>query len=191
MYRVDRRFNLTRPLRMHRRLVRRCIQFCPAFRRGKELERPQYAGVFIEQTGKDGKPCFILASPESSANDRTIAVSRGDVAEIQLAKGAIRAGIQILLREAGIEAEAVEHFIVAGAFGTYIDIESAKRVGMFPDLPLDRFQQVGNAAGMGAVLLLLSEETRRAAAEAARTIHYVELTTYAAFHDEFIRYMTF
>jgi uncharacterized 2Fe-2S/4Fe-4S cluster protein (DUF4445 family) len=62
---------------------------------------------------------------------------------------------------------------------------------MFPDLPLDRFQQVGNAAGMGAVLLLLSEETRGAAAEAARTIHYVELTTYAAFHDEFIRYMTF
>jgi uncharacterized 2Fe-2S/4Fe-4S cluster protein (DUF4445 family) len=145
----------------------------------------------LSAAGEDGKPRFILATAEDSANERAVAVDRGDVAEIQLAKGAIRAGIQILLTEAGIEAGAIEHFIVAGAFGTYIDIESAIRVGMFPDLPLDRFQQVGNAAGMGAVLLLLSEETRRAAAEAARAIHYVELTTYAAFHDEFIRYMTF
>ena len=145
----------------------------------------------LASAGEGGKPHFILASPEKSASDRTIAVERRDVAEIQLAKGAIRAGIEILLSEAGIKAEEVEHFIVAGAFGTYIDVESAIRVGMFPDLPLGRFQQVGNAAGMGAVLLLLSEETRRGAAEAARTIHYVELTTYAAFHDEFIRYMSF
>jgi uncharacterized 2Fe-2S/4Fe-4S cluster protein (DUF4445 family) len=134
---------------------------------------------------------FILAEPERNTDGRTIAVNRRDVAEIQLAKAAIRAGIEILLSKAGITAEQIGAFVVAGAFGTYVDIESAIRVGMFPDVPLDRFKQVGNAAGMGAVLLLLSEESRRAAESAAELIDYVELTTYAAFQDEFIRYMTF
>ena len=140
---------------------------------------------------KDGSQRFILAEPERTRGGRVIAVNRRDVAEIQLAKAAIRAGIEILLSKAGISAEQIDAFVVAGAFGTYVDIVSAIRVGMFPTLPLDRFKQVGNAAGMGAVLLLLSEEARRSAESGAKAIDYVELTTCAAFQDEFIRYMTF
>ncbi len=140
---------------------------------------------------KDGKPAFVLVPTEESANQRPISIDRKDVAEIQLAKAAIRAGIEILLREAGIKADQLEQFIVAGAFGAYIDVGSAIRVGMFPDLPHHRFRQVGNAAGMGAVLLLLSKKARQQAALAAQAINYIELTTYAAFQNEYIGQMTF
>jgi len=139
----------------------------------------------------DGKTAFVLAPAGVSGNGRHIAVNRKDVAEIQLAKGAIRAGIEILLKEAQIPASEVEDFVIAGAFGTYIDVASAVRIGMFPALPLDRFRQVGNAAGMGARLLLISQGARRLAAEMVEQIEYVELTTYSAFQDEFIRQLSF
>jgi uncharacterized 2Fe-2S/4Fe-4S cluster protein (DUF4445 family) len=140
---------------------------------------------------RQGKPAFVLVSPEAGVNQRPILISRQDVAEIQLAKAAIRAGIEILLREAGISAAQIEQFIVAGAFGAYIDVANAIRVGMFPELPLHRFHQVGNAAGMGAVLLLLSKESRARASAAAKAIDYIELTTYASFQDEFVGQLTF
>jgi len=139
----------------------------------------------------DGQTAFVLAPAEISGNGRNIAVNRKDVAEIQLAKGAIRAGIEILLKEARIPAEEVEDFVIAGAFGTYIDVTSAVRIGMFPALPLDRFRQVGNAAGMGACLLLISQGARSRAADMVEQIEYVELTTYGAFQDEFIRQLSF
>jgi uncharacterized 2Fe-2S/4Fe-4S cluster protein (DUF4445 family) len=103
-----------------------------------------------------------------------LVVSREDVKEIQLAKGAIRAGIEILLAEAGLVPDDVEQFIVAGAFGTYLDLNSAIRIGMFPALPLERFQQVGNAAGIGAKQMLVSATQRRAASQIARQIEYIE-----------------
>lgn len=140
---------------------------------------------------QEDKPVFVLVSAETSTNQRPITISRKDVAEIQLAKAAIRAGIEILLGEAGIAATEIEQFVVAGAFGAYIDVNSAIRVGMFPDLPQHRFRQVGNAAGMGAVLLLLSQELRDRASAVTRVIDYIELTTYAAFQNEFVGQMTF
>ena len=108
---------------------------------------------------------FILAEAEETGHGREIMVTRKDVNEIQLAKGAIRAGIEILLQEAGIPAEAIEEFIIAGAFGTYLDLGSALRVGMFPSIPLERFHQVGNAAGVGAKEMLISLDRRQEAAQ--------------------------
>jgi uncharacterized 2Fe-2S/4Fe-4S cluster protein (DUF4445 family) len=113
------------------------------------------------------------------------------VNEIQLAKGAIRAGIEILLKEAGLTEGEIEAFIVAGAFGTYIDIESAVKVGMFPDLPRDRFHQVGNAAGAGARQLLLSAFRRRQAEELARQAEYFELSAHAEFTSIYSRSLFF
>jgi uncharacterized 2Fe-2S/4Fe-4S cluster protein (DUF4445 family) len=85
----------------------------------------------------------------------------------------------------------VDAFIVAGAFGTYLDLNSAVRIGMFPDLPRDRFQQVGNAAGTGARHLLLSKERRRIANDIARRNRYIELTTYPEFTRRFVAAMYF
>jgi uncharacterized 2Fe-2S/4Fe-4S cluster protein (DUF4445 family) len=118
-----------------------------------------------------------------------LTMNRKDVNEIQLAKAAIRTGLEILMAEAGIKPADIEDFIVAGAFGTYINITNAIRVGMFPDLPVERFRQVGNAAGMGARQVLLSKTQLRAATKVVQEIEYIELTTHPSFQDKFLETM--
>jgi uncharacterized 2Fe-2S/4Fe-4S cluster protein (DUF4445 family) len=113
------------------------------------------------------------------------------VNEIQLAKGAIRTGVEILLAEAGIGDDDIQDFIVAGAFGTYLDLESAIQIGMFPDIPRQRYQQVGNAAGSGARQMLVSASQRLLAAEIVRQVNYVELTTHPAFTGEYVKALSF
>lgn len=139
----------------------------------------------------DTEPIFLLVPASNSGNDRDVIITRKDVNEIQLAKGAIRAGIEVLLKEAKLSCEQVEEIIVAGAFGTYLDIRSAIGIGMFPDLPHARFRQVGNAAGMGAKQMLISSERRQAAEEIAQKVEYLELTTHPDFTDEFIKALNF
>jgi uncharacterized 2Fe-2S/4Fe-4S cluster protein (DUF4445 family) len=126
-------------------------------------------------------PQFLLIDKSKSGMGADLVITRKDVNEIQLAKGAIRTGIEVLLQVAGIPAESIEDFIIAGAFGTYINIPSAIQIGMFPSLPLERFRQVGNAAGEGAREMLLSTEQRRVAEEFAKQLEYIELSTYPGF----------
>ena len=99
----------------------------------------------------------------------------------------MRAGIQLLLEEEGLAEEAIDRVMIAGAFGSYIDVRSAVTIGMLPDLPVSRFRQVGNAAGMGAKLALLSREKRAEAQRIAARAHYVELSTAPAFKGAFAR----
>jgi uncharacterized 2Fe-2S/4Fe-4S cluster protein (DUF4445 family) len=139
----------------------------------------------VRQT--DQLPELVLVPAAATGHGRDITLNRKDVNEIQLAKGAIRTGLELLLLEAGIGAEEVQDFIIAGAFGTYISIPSAICVGMFPDLPLGRFRQVGNAAGMGAKQALISLYRRRVAQDIVKQIKYIELTTHPAFQRQFMR----
>ncbi|MFA5873839.1 MAG: ASKHA domain-containing protein, partial [Anaerolineales bacterium] len=111
--------------------------------------------------------------------------------EIQLAKSAIRVGVEILLQNAGLTYADLDEFIVAGAFGTYLDLRSAVRTGMFPPLPLECFRQVGNAAGVGAKQMLVSVDKRREAEMIAGQIGYVELTSQAAFTPLFMEHLCF
>jgi len=143
----------------------------------------------VTKTG-DGD-AFLLVPGPKTGHGRDILVTRKDVNEVQLAKSAIRTGIDILLSEAGLEPAAIDRFIVAGAFGSYISIKSAIRVGMFPDIPVQRFAQVGNAAGMGAKRMLVSARERRAAEAIARRTRYVELTIHPSFHEIFVQNMFF
>ncbi|MBN2393640.1 MAG: DUF4445 domain-containing protein [Anaerolineae bacterium] len=129
----------------------------------------------------NGGGAFLLASATATGNGHDLLVTRRDVNEIQLAKGAIRAGVEVLLLEAGLTAQDIDTFIVAGAFGTYLDLESAIRIGMFPPLPLERFKQVGNAAGTGARQMLISAAQRRLAAQISERVRYVELTVHPSF----------
>ena len=133
----------------------------------------------------DNGPEFVLVPAEASGLGRAITISRKDVGEIQLAKAAIAAGWQILLEEAGIRESDLERVLVAGAFGTYIDIGHAVAIGLLPPLPLDRFEQVGNVAGTGARMALLSRAERERAARLARRVHYVELTVHPSFRERF------
>jgi uncharacterized 2Fe-2S/4Fe-4S cluster protein (DUF4445 family) len=130
---------------------------------------------------------FLLVEHTQTGTGKDLVITRKDVNEIQLAKGAIRTGIDVLLEVAGIPAEAIEDFIIAGAFGTYINIPSAIHIGMFPPLPLNKFKQVGNAAGAGARQMLLSSQQRLLAENLARRVKYIELSTYPNFTSIFSR----
>ncbi|MBC8506654.1 MAG: DUF4445 domain-containing protein [Anaerolineales bacterium] len=132
---------------------------------------------------------FLLAPASTTGHGRDVTVSRKDVNEIQLAKAAIRAGQEILLIKADITPEDIDEVIIAGAFGTYIDVPNAIKVGMFPDIPIDRFHQIGNAAGMGAVQALVSAEHRQLIGDVIKDVDYIELTTYEEFQKEFIQAM--
>jgi uncharacterized 2Fe-2S/4Fe-4S cluster protein (DUF4445 family) len=134
---------------------------------------------------------YLLAEPSITGHGRPVVVTRKDINEIQLAKAAIRTGVDILLDEAGAAYEDIEDFIVAGAFGTYLDIESTVRTGMFPPLPPARFRQVGNAAGAGARQMLVSASRRAFAAERARQVIYVELTVHPEFTRKYMRALYF
>ncbi len=132
---------------------------------------------------------LVLVPAMQTGLGRDLVVTRKDVHEIQLAKSAIRVGVEILLQTAGLTYSGLDEFIVAGAFGTYLDLRSAVRTGMFPPLPLDRFRQVGNAAGVGAKQMLFSVDKRQEAEMLARQINYVELTSQADFTPLFMQHL--
>jgi uncharacterized 2Fe-2S/4Fe-4S cluster protein (DUF4445 family) len=135
----------------------------------------------------DGQREFVLVSEEERGVAPAITITQHDVREIQLAKAAIRTGIQVLLQAKGVAETDVEQVILAGAFGTYLDLASAMAIGMLPHLPLDRFRQVGNAAGGGARMALVSKVQRREAEDLAGRIEYVELATVPRFMQIFAR----
>ncbi len=117
---------------------------------------------------------FIIAEGEKNEFP-AITITQKDVRAIQLAKGALRSGIQVLLNARGRSSGEIKKVIIAGAFGSYIDVSSAMTIGMLPSLPLNCFEQVGNAAGMGAKLALISRNKRMEAQDIASKVHYIEL----------------
>jgi uncharacterized 2Fe-2S/4Fe-4S cluster protein (DUF4445 family) len=133
------------------------------------------------ETGKE----FVLASRDESGTGKDITLTEKDISEIQLAKGAIASGIDILLKKANISWHEIEEIIIAGAFGTYIDVAGAISIGMLPPLPLQRFSQVGNAAGVGAKLGLISKAQRQMAEDLARRVNHVELTSFPGYPSVF------
>jgi len=130
---------------------------------------------------------FVLVSEEERDGNPAIVITQQDIRELQLAKAAIRTGIQVLLETNGCSEEEVEQVIIAGAFGSYIDVSSAITIGMLPSLPLGRFRQVGNAAGMGAKLALISDSKRSQARNIASQVHYLELATNPNFMQTFVQ----
>ncbi len=153
------------------------------------LVKPTGALKTVVEPGQVGG--YVLVPASLTGVGRDLMVTRKDVHEIQLAKSAIRSGIEILLQDAGLTFADLDEFIVAGAFGTYLDLRSAIRTGMFPPLPLDKFHQVGNAAGVGARQMLLSLDKRREAEQLASQIGYIELTSRPAFTSLFMEHLSF
>lgn len=117
--------------------------------------------------------------------------SQDDVRAVQLAKAAIRTGVELLCAKAGLRESDIEHFIIAGAFGAYIDVHSGIAIGLFPDLPAPRFKQVGNAAGVGVRQMLASRQARARAGELASICRYVELSSIPEFQKVFLQHIGF
>ena len=133
----------------------------------------------------------VLASAETSGIGRAVSITQGDVNEIQLAKGAIEVGISILLAATDTPPESVDEVVVAGAFGSFLNLDSALDIGLLPRLPNASYVQVGNAAGTGAKATLLSLRERVRARDIAHEAEYLELTTFPGFQTRFARSMLF
>ena len=131
----------------------------------------------------DGKRVAVLAEG--------VSFSQHDVRAVQLAKSAIRTGVELLLRQAGLQAGSIDQFIIAGAFGAYIHVQSGIDTGLFPALPPGRFVQVGNAAGLGVQRMLTSAQARAQAGDIAARCRYLELSTQADFQKTFLHHIAF
>lgn len=129
---------------------------------------------------------FVIAWGNETSNGRDIVITQRDIRELQLAKAAIHTGCTVLMRKMGVKESDINILFLAGAFGTYINPESARIIGMYPEVSLERVKPVGNAAGTGARIALVSKSMRKKSEEISRMVNYVELAAEPDFHDEFI-----
>lgn len=130
-------------------------------------------------------PAFLID------DENGIYLTQKDVRQVQLAKAAIRAGINILINEMNISERDIKKVYLAGGFGSYISIESAATIGLIPSELKDRTIQIGNAAGLGASLALLSDNELNRAKIVRDKIKYIELSNVPTFQEEFIKSMYF
>jgi len=129
---------------------------------------------------------FVIAWKDETSVAHDIVVTQSDIREIQLAKAAIYTGASILMKHRKIQPNDIQKIYLAGAFGNYVDPQNAKIVGMYPDVPLERVEFVGNTAGSGARMTLLSADERERAEDLAKKIEYVELGADPNFQNEFL-----
>ena len=146
----------------------------------KELETPRFRST-------DNGPEFVIAWAKETSIGQDIVITQEDVRNIQLAKGAMYAGAKLMMRHLGIDK--LEKVILAGAFGSYIDKESAALLALFPDCDPENVYAVGNAAGDGARIALLNVDKRAEADEIAREVEYIELTVETDFDKVFSQAM--
>ena len=139
----------------------------------------------------EGGAEFVLACRDETATGGEITITQKDVREVQLAKAAIYAGASVLMKRRGIGVKELDSLLLAGAFGNYINKASAKIIGLYPDIPLDKVRMVGNAAGAGARAALISKKARVKADFIAKHVSYVELTMVPEFKEEFMAAMHF
>lgn len=148
--------------------------------------------VFDDRVAQKNGICnFLVASREESFDNRNIYLTQRDVRELQLAKGAVAAGVEILMKEMQIGINDIDGIYLAGALGNYINPYSAMRIGMIPTVDSEKVKSIGNAASTGASMVLLSKSYWRKAIDLSRSISYVELSTHPKFTDHFIANLDF
>jgi len=134
---------------------------------------------------------FLVAISDECADGRTILLSQNDVRELQLAKGAVAAGIELLLKEIGATVADIDEICLAGALGNYVNPLSAMRIGLIPTVVSEKVATLGNAAATGASMALLSQKKWHRASDIADQIEHVELSLHPGFYDAFIEAMDF
>ena len=159
----------------------------------------------VDETGRlSGKDKYYLTkheghTPNQAPSQATsqvgkghdIYITAGDIRKLQLAKAAIAAGIEVLLHFAGISHDDVKTLALAGGFGSYMDTQSAARIGLFPKSLLHVAKTLGNTAGEGAALAVSSFEAKTQLKRIFEKCEYIELSSIAFFNDKFVEHMTF
>jgi uncharacterized 2Fe-2S/4Fe-4S cluster protein (DUF4445 family) len=142
-----------------------------------ELRR---TGAMNAQGRLADEPSFLLDAA------RRIALTETDINALAQAKGANAAGTRILLEAYGVPIERVDRFYLAGGFSAHLDLEAARRIGLIPDLPAERFVKVGNAALAGAAVALLSRRERATLEAVVKRVEHVQLEAQPRFFDMFV-----
>lgn len=128
---------------------------------------------------------------DAPIGDSGLSLTRADIRQLQLAKAAIRAGIDTLLLEAGVDYETVDTVYLAGGFGSYLHPDTCADIGMIPRELIGKIKVLGNAAGRGAALMLLSNEELERAEKIAAMAETIELSSSAAFMERYVDSMMF
>ena len=134
---------------------------------------------------------FVVVHAGASGAERAIEITQRDIRELQLAKGAIRAGAAVLQQVMSLRDADLDEVLLAGAFGNYLDPASARRVNLVPWVPLDQIRSIGNAAGVGARLALLSRKERAVAERIGQGTEHIRLSGLGAFQRAFVHAMRF
>ncbi|MCD6359252.1 MAG: DUF4445 domain-containing protein, partial [Armatimonadetes bacterium] len=148
-------------------------------------------GIAERLRGENTEREFVIVPAGRSADRRDIVFTQKDLREVQLAKGAVRAAVELLCMEAGITVGDLDEILLAGAFGNYIDPRSALRIGLLPPVDLARVHGIGNAAGAGALAALISVEERARAEELAHQAEHIELMARPEFQMVYAESMLF
>jgi len=131
----------------------------------------------------------LIFREETSTGKEEIVLTQDDVREIQKAKAAMYGGYNTLMKLGKFKKEDLNEIIIAGAFGNYIDPESARTIGMIPEIPLNKISFLGNTAGSGARMCLKSLDARTEAQRIDATMKYAELAVEPIFEEEYINAM--
>jgi len=141
---------------------------------------------------ENGKTEFLVARPADDGGETPIVLTERDVRQLQLAAGAIRAGVRIMLKRAGLEVSELDRILIAGGFAGFIRRDNARRIGLLPaEIGHERIQFVGNAALSGAKWALLCRQVKKEAEKLAGKVEYLELAGDKHFQDCFAEAMLF
>lgn len=155
-------------------------------------DHPTYRALCDRISCQEETVAFTVVPAEATSTGRPITLTQRDVRQLQLAIGAIRAGIDILLSRLGISPAQLQAVYLAGGFGNYIRRRNAQRVGLLPrEVPTAKIRFCGNTSLLGAKLALVSREIRRKAERLAKEVHHVDLSRDANFRWRFAEAMIF
>jgi len=138
---------------------------------------------------KEGMLEFVLVPGKETQTATDITLTQKDIRAVQLAKGAILTGILLLCQEVMIDLP--QRFLIAGAFGSFLDKDDAKVIGMLPRVAEDAVKTIGNAAGEGAILVLLNRDFSQRAREIARRTRVLDLASHPDFQEVFVKSLSF
>ena len=135
---------------------------------------------------KYGMGSYVLAVEEEADSVRDVEITEVDIDNFIRAKGAIFSAIRTMLASLDMDVSMIEDVYVAGGIGSGINMKHAVTIGMFPDIPLERFHYIGNSSLAGAYAMLISTQAEKKTYEVARNMTYLELSTVPSYMDEFV-----
>ena len=129
---------------------------------------------------------YVLAFAEDTETGREVSINEVDIDNFIRAKGAIYSAIDTLLQSVDMTPDCIDHVYVAGGIGSGINMANAVRIGMFPDVELEKFSYIGNSSLTGAYAMVISDEANEKTHEVAANMTYLELSTYPGYMDSFV-----